>query len=111
MYLEAQDLNPHLCLAFVSVVTPTTCSTPNFQTIVADLLQFDKENPVRLKLNIEAKNFFESVAVAEAFTDDRRYIEFINALFPEGSQDPGVLDKLRFQHEKHPFPQDEIRNL
>lgn len=86
VYLEVQDSNPHLFLAFLSVVSPTVCSTPNFQKIVTKLLSSDKQIPVELKLNTDAKDFFGSIAAEETLTDKPRYIEFVKALFPEGLQ-------------------------
>ncbi|KFY48961.1 hypothetical protein V495_00870 [Pseudogymnoascus sp. VKM F-4514 (FW-929)] len=92
VYLEVQDSNPHLFLAFLSVVSPTVCSTPNFQKIVSKLLSFDRQTPVELRLNTDAKDFFDSIAAEETLKDNPRYVEFVKALFPEGQD-------LTFEHE------------
>lgn len=82
VYQEVQSSSSHLFLAFLSVVSPTTCSKQGFEKIVAKLL--DSTISVKLQLNVEAKEFFRSVAVAGDFTDNPGYIKFMNALFPEG---------------------------
>ena len=86
LYLEVFDSSPHLFVAFISVVSPTTCSTPDFWKIVTKLLR----SPilVQLQLNAETKDFFRSVAVDGAFTDNPGYIRFANAIFPEGLHGP-----------------------
>ncbi|KAF8855975.1 hypothetical protein BDZ45DRAFT_486564 [Acephala macrosclerotiorum] len=88
VYLQVLNACPHLYIAFISVIAPTACFQPNLGRIVAELLQLNKETPVRLKLNSEAKEFFTSIAVAGAFTEDPRYINLICSLFPEEPPSP-----------------------
>jgi hypothetical protein len=84
VYLQVLNACPHLYVAFISIIAPTACFQPNIGRTVAKLLQLNKETPVRLKLNSEAKEFFRSIAVAGAFTEDPRFVKFICSLFPEG---------------------------
>jgi hypothetical protein len=91
VYLEVQDSSPHLFLAFLSVVSPTVCSTPNFQKIVSKLLSFDRQTPVKLRLNTDAKYFFDSIAAEETLKDNPCFVKFVEALFPEGLQRSSFL--------------------
>jgi hypothetical protein len=84
VYLQVLNACPHLYVAFISAIAPTACIEPSLGRTVTELLQLNKETPVRLNLNTEAKEFFKSTAVAGAFTDDPRYVKFICSLFPEG---------------------------
>ncbi|KFZ00647.1 hypothetical protein V500_00978 [Pseudogymnoascus sp. VKM F-4518 (FW-2643)] len=110
VYLEVQDLYPHLFVAFVSVVLPTICSRPDFYKVVADLLLLEKGDPVQLNLNTEARDFLKSVAAEGKFTDDSRFIKFFKALFPKDSQDLGILGQLPPSYRKHPCLHDETRH-
>lgn len=87
IYLEIQDENHHLFLAFILAMGPTACSRAGFRNCVQALLKADKNGRQKLQLNPEAKELFESIAIRRKFAGNARYVNFMRSLFTEGLQD------------------------
>jgi len=81
-YIAIQDINQHLFLGFVLQVTPTDCAQKGFLAASNHLACLDSFEPYVLKLKLKDYNFFESIAAKAGFTGNRRYIDFMRALFP-----------------------------
>jgi hypothetical protein len=83
-YTEIQDANNHLFLAVILVIPPTECSKTSFDNILNHLTSLENYEPYRLNLSSVAKRYFESTATEQGFASSRRYISFLQALFPPG---------------------------
>ena len=95
IYLEIQDETHHLFLAFILAMGPTACSRTGFKNCVQVLLKADKDGRQELKLNLDAKELFESIAIRRNFAGNARCANFMRSLFTEGLQDLTVLGTLR----------------
>ena len=84
VYQEIQDKSHHLFLAFVLAMGPTACSKTGIKNCIKVLLKADTDRPHKLRLNLGAKELFESMAIKRGFGGNSRYIEFIRSLFSEG---------------------------
>ena len=73
---------------------PTACSRTGFQNCVKAILKADADNLYKLRLNLGAKELFESMAIKRGFESNPRYVEFIRYLFSEGLLDLIVSRKL-----------------
>ncbi len=87
VYQEIQDESHHLFLAFTLAMGPTACSRTGFKNCVQALLKADKDRPHELRLDLEAKEFFESIAIKREFAGNARYVNCMKSLFSEGLQD------------------------
>lgn len=82
-YLEIQKGSEHLFLSAVLVITPTACTKKSMDKILNHLLRIGDYKPFHLNLSSAAKMFFETTAVEQGFSADRRYLRFMQALFPQ----------------------------
>jgi hypothetical protein len=89
LYREIQDADEHLFLAFVLAISPTECIKKSFGKTMEYLSRLENYEPYRLKLNHAAKKFFESTAAEEGFAGNHRYLNFMNASFPQNAE---ILD-------------------
>ena len=87
-YAEIQDADDHLFLAFVLAIPPTECAKTSFENVLEYLIRLENYKPYRLNLSPAAKKFFESTAAEQGFTSNRRYLSFMQALFPQGAKNP-----------------------
>lgn len=85
VYREVQDADHHLFLAFVLAIPPTECCKKSFNETMEYLDRLDNYEPYRLELQPVAKRFFDSTAASQGFASSRRYIEFIQAVFPQST--------------------------
>jgi len=92
-YTEIQDANNHLFLAVILVISPTECSKTSFDNILNHLTSLENYEPYRLNLSPTAKRYIESTAAEQGFASSRRYLSFLQALFPPGAGD--VVPQLR----------------
>jgi hypothetical protein len=83
-YTQIQDANDHLFLAVILVIPPTDCSKTSFDIILNHLTSLENYGPFRLSLSPAAKRCFESTAAEQGFASSRRYLSFLQALFPLG---------------------------
>lgn len=83
-YLEIQDADHHLFLSFILAITPTECSKAAFKKAKEALVSLRTYGRYRLDLDPEEKPFFESTAVENGLTGNRRYLDFMTSLFPQG---------------------------
>ena len=82
-YNEIQDLDAHLFLAVVLAITPTECARTSFDNVLEHLLRLENYKSYRLNLNPASKKVFESTAAEQGFAGSRRYLNFMQALFPQ----------------------------
>ncbi len=62
VYQEIQDRSNHLFLAFILAMGPTACGRSGFKNCIQALLKADADDPHILRLNVGAKELFESMA-------------------------------------------------
>jgi len=82
-YTEIQDANDHLFLAVTLVMPPTECAKTSFDNILSHLTGLENYEPYRLSLSSASKRYFESTAAEQGFAGNRRYLSFMQALFPQ----------------------------
>ncbi|KAL5344687.1 hypothetical protein ACLOAV_010379 [Pseudogymnoascus australis] len=102
VYLQVLKACPHLFLAFVAAVAPTVChrlKDDNIQTLIQD----NEVEPLRLRLNADAKDFLNSVATEGKFANDQRYLGLVSSLFPEverlDCEGAGLLKSSAIRHD------------
>lgn len=91
VYQDIQDESHHLFLAFILAMGPTACSRTGVKNCIKALLKADTDRPHKLRLNLVAKELFESMAIKRGFGGNSRYVEFIKSLFSEGLLDLIIL--------------------
>jgi len=91
VYQDIQDESNHLFLGFVLAMGPTACSRTGIKDFIKALLKADTDRPHKLRLNLGAKELFESMAIKRGFGGNSRYVEFIRSLFSEGLLDLIIL--------------------
>ncbi|KAL2041527.1 hypothetical protein N7G274_005909 [Stereocaulon virgatum] len=101
MYQEIQDESHHLFLTFILAMGTTACSRSGFKNCVQALLKADKDKPYRLRLNPEAKELFEYIAIKQGFAGDPRCINFMRSVFSKGLQDLIMTNTLRRLTNEH----------
>jgi len=82
-YAEIQDANEHLFLVVVLVIPPTECAKTSFDNILNRLISLENYEPYFLSLSSASKRYFESTAAEQGFAGSRRYLSFMQALFPQ----------------------------
>lgn len=83
LYGEIQDADNHMFLAFILAIPPTECAKTCFNDTIESLTRLESYESYRLNLDPAAKKFFESTAAELGFTGSRRYLSFMQALFPQ----------------------------
>ena len=82
-YEEIQDANGDLFLAVVLMIPPTECAKTSFDNVLNYLVGFEEYGSCRLNLSPAIRTFFESTVAAEGFAGSRRYLSFMQAVFPQ----------------------------
>jgi len=85
-YRAIQDASDHLFLAVILAITPTECSKPSFKKVKELLLSLKSYEVYQTNMDFEEKHHFESTAAEQGFINNRRYLDFMNAIFPQGQQ-------------------------
>lgn len=62
------------------------CIKKSFGNTIEYLNRLENYEQYRLKLSQAAKRFFESTAAGHGFASSRRYLNFMNALFPPNAE-------------------------
>jgi hypothetical protein len=88
IYGEIQDLSDCLFLAFVLVIPQTLCTRKSFSSVMEHLTRRESYEQYHLDLSPSTKKFFESAAAEQGFIANRRYLRFIQALFPQSTKNP-----------------------
>ena len=104
LYRKIQDLDEHLFLAFVLIISPTECITKSFSNTIEHLSRLQSYQPYRLKLSQAAKRFFESTAAHQGFANSSCYLKFMKALFPANADilgDPDILEDRQHANPSH----------
>lgn len=81
-YEEIQDASQHIFLPTILVISPTRCVERDFDIVLNRLTSLVSYEPYHLKLNATVERFFESIAAEGGFASSRRYLSFMDALFP-----------------------------
>lgn len=88
VYAEIQDADDHLFFTFVLAIPPTECAKTGFENVLDYLIRLENYKPYHLNLSPVTKRFLESTAAEQGFTGNRRYLSFMQALFPQSTKSP-----------------------
>lgn len=85
VYSEIQKASDHLLLPAILAITPTQCTRKAIENVLGHLLGIENYEPFHFSLSAATKNFLETIAVEQGFSGNRGYLNFIQALFSQGS--------------------------
>lgn len=97
-YQDIQDASDHLFLAVILAITPTKCSKPVFKKVKESFLSLKSYKIYQINLDFKEKHRFESTAVEQGFINNRRYLSFMNALFPQGQQNYPFINETGLKY-------------
>jgi len=83
-YLTILKASHHLLVPFIISIPPSVCATLTSNGSIQALAEDEDLLSTRLKLDDDARELLDSIAVDGGFTDDQIYTDLINSLFLEG---------------------------
>ena len=79
----------------------TAYSRSELKNHIQTLLKADKDKPFKLRLNPEAKELFEYIAMKRGFAGGPRCVSFMRSVFSQGLQDLIMTNSLRQLTNEH----------